>query len=121
MQRRLRQTPSFLNIGTETVPAITTHGARISTVRFAASDGDFPNHRAAVRACRTGSAHKIAKDRAGDHRCVLSGAYLELSGLSGLHSQPGRGGLAADVADANVRLGHGRGDGGDVDRKPALV
>jgi len=37
------------------------------------------------------------------------------------HSQPGRGGLAADVADANVRLGHGRGDGGNVDRKPALV
>ena len=29
--------------------------------------------------------------------------------------------MAADVADANVRLGHGRGDRGNVDRKSALV
>ena len=64
---------------------------------------------------------KSQRIETGDRRCIVSCADLELPGLPGFHSQPGRGGLAADVADANVRLGHGRRDCGNVDRTPALV
>ena len=95
--------------------------ASISTVRLAASHGDFHHHRVALCAGRIGATYKIAADRAADHRRVVIGADLELPGLSNFHSEPGRGGLAADVANANVRLGHGRRDCGDVDRASALV
>jgi len=52
---------------------------------------------------------------------ALSVVLILNTWLTGFHSQPGRGGLAADVADAKCATGNGRGDGGNVDRKPALV
>ena len=85
------------------------------------SHGNFYHHRVAVCAGRVGAAHKIAANRAVDHHCVVSGADLELPGLSDFHSEPGRDGLATDAANADVRLGHGRRDRGNVDRAPALV
>ena len=39
----------------------------------------------AVGTCCTGSAHKIAAARTGDRHCVVSGADLELHGLSDFH------------------------------------
>ena len=96
-------------------------GAAISGLRSAASHGHFAHHRVALCACRNRLAHKIAADREGDSHCAFGRTGLELCHLLNFYSQPRSGGLAADVADANVRLGDGGGDRSDVDRKSALV
>src|SRR5204863_9434017 len=48
-------------------------------------------------------------------------ADFELRRFSRFHPQPRNRRLATDVTNANVRLGDGRGDRGDVDGKSALV
>ena len=93
----------------------------ISTVRPAASDGDFYHDLIAVCTCRAGAARTIAAARASDHRCIVSGSDRELPGLSDLHPKSGCGGLARYAADANVRLGNRGGDSGNVDGALALV
>jgi hypothetical protein len=66
-------------------------------------------------------AHKIAAAGEDDYRSPLSGADLELRRLFGFYPQPRHRGLAAYVAHANVRLGHGGRNRGDVDGKSTLV
>ena len=95
--------------------------ASVSTVRIAASHGYFSYNRPAVRACGDRAAHKIAATREDHYWRPLRRADLELRDLFNLYPQPWHRGLAANVADANVRLGHGRRDRGNVDRKSALV
>ena len=66
-----------------------------------------------------------AQNRAGiekdDYRCALGRFDVELCRLSGFYPQPRNCGLATDVADANVRLGHGRRDRGYVVWESTLV
>ena len=51
----------------------------------------------------------------------LGGTDPELSRLSDFHPQPRHRRLATDAANANVRLGHGGRNRGDVEWKSALV
>src|SRR6266516_3123366 len=95
--------------------------ASVSTVRLAARHSHFSHDRLALRACGDRAAHKVAATREDYYRRPLRGADVELRHLFNLYPQPRRYGLAANFADANVRLGHGRSDRGDVDRKSALV
>ena len=95
--------------------------ASVSTVRLVASHGHFSYNRPAVCACGDREAHKIAATREDHYWRPLRRADLELRDLFNLYPQPWHRGLAANVADANVRLGHGRRDRGNVDRKSALV
>ena len=95
--------------------------ASVSSVRLAARHGHFSYDRPALRACGDRAALKIAATREGNYWRSLRRADFELRDLFNLHSQPWACGLAANLADANVRLGHGRRDRGNVDRKSALV
>src|SRR6266404_1669416 len=93
----------------------------MSTVRLAACHGHFSYNRPPVRACGDRASHKISASRKRDYRGPLSRARFELYRLFSFYPEPWRCGLAANVADANVRLGHGRCDRGDVDGQPAMV
>jgi len=95
--------------------------ASVSTIRLAASHGHFSYNRPAVRACGDRAALKIAAARENHYWRSLRHADLELRDLFNLYPQPWHHGLAANVANANVRLGHDRRDRGDVDWKSALV
>ena len=111
----------MLELGFWNLLSLHERRASVSTVRLAASHGDFSYNRPAVRACGDRAALKIAASREDHYRRSLRRADSELRDLFDLHSQPWACGLAANAADANVRLGHGRRDRGNVDRKSALV
>ena len=56
-----------------------------------------------------------------DYQRPLDGTDLELCRLSDFHPQPWHRRLATHAANANVRLGHGGRNRGDVDWESALV